>query len=162
MDTSLPLHLVYDRHGHGKYQHIWKNILRVFFIKFEDADNERASLVKCELQGDLYERIWTHLLFFDELFPINFKVENFHVKIIHQPAAESTEDVRPDVHRKTLQIWLKYLFVLRLFVLPLQSVSRRCQESVDVWVTFPEQPSRRGKLSDAGRLFHLGRTPCSV
>lgn len=39
----------------------------------------------------MYERIWTHLLFFDELFPINFEVENIHVEIIHQPVAEAQE-----------------------------------------------------------------------
>lgn len=52
--------------------------------------HECALLVKCELQGHLYECIWAHLLFFDELFPINFEVENVHVKIIHQPVTKST------------------------------------------------------------------------
>lgn len=48
-------------------------------------------LVKCKLQGDLYERVWTHLLFFDKLLPVIFEDENFHVQIVHQPAVE-----RPD------------------------------------------------------------------
>lgn len=82
-------------------------------------------LEKCKLQGHLYERIWTHLLFFDKLFPINFECENVHVKIIHQPGGENTKNMRARVYRMTyLQIWL--WVSLCVLVLPLQSVSRCC------------------------------------
>lgn len=50
-----------------------------------------ALLKKRQLQGHLYERVWTHLLFFDELLPVIFKSEHIHVQIIHQPVAKNRE-----------------------------------------------------------------------
>lgn len=65
------------------FLHFWiKGVIwfKIYYQKFECT-----LLVKCELQGDLYERIWTHLLFLDEFLPVVFERENIHVEIIHQP-----------------------------------------------------------------------------
>ena len=67
-------------------------------------------------------------------------------------------DYSPACRRKALEkAYLNIRLSFNLIVLPLQSVSRRCYESLDVRVAFPEQPSRRGKLSYAGSC-HLGWT----
>lgn len=56
---------------------------------FSDQSHKAALLKKRQLQGDLYERVRTHLLFFDELLPVSFKSEHIHVEIIHQPAVKT-------------------------------------------------------------------------
>lgn len=43
------------------------------------------SPVVRQLQGNLDEGIWAHLLFLDELFPIVTEFMDIHVQILHQP-----------------------------------------------------------------------------
>lgn len=81
-----------------------------------DASRKGALLEKRQLQCDLYERVWTHLLLFDELLPISFKSEHVHVEIIHQPVA--TKEGKTHIEGLSLST---YMF---RFASPVQSVSR--------------------------------------
>lgn len=78
VDTSLPLHLTVLIWNERLYLHVLHGVYYVLHEWY-------ALLVKCKLQGDLYECIWAHLLFFDKFFSISFKCENIHIKIVHQP-----------------------------------------------------------------------------
>lgn len=62
-------------------------LVRIFRMNLTKA----ALLKERQLQGDLYERVRTHLLLFDELLPVSFKSEHIHVQVIRQPALKSRE-----------------------------------------------------------------------
>lgn len=110
------------------------------------------SPVVRQLQGNLDEGIWAHLLFLDELFPIVTEFMDIHVQILHQP----------DQNNKLWQKLFSYVCVCGLILSghrPLEFVSRRADAFLDLWRTFPVKLAWSRELTHARSPDQLWRAP---